>query len=48
MYGDKMKQVEEEMTPFGFIDDGVGDVGGYEIDVDGTVWRQADDWIRRD
>ena len=48
MYGDKMKQVEEEMTPFGFIDDGVGDIGGYEIDGDGTVWRQADDWIRRD
>ena len=42
MYGDKMKQVEEEMTPFGFIDDGVGDIGGYEIDGDGTVER-ADD-----
>ena len=40
LYGDKIKQMEEEMTPFGFIDD--GSEQDFEIDSEGTVWTKAD------
>jgi len=40
LYGDKIKQMEEEMTPFGFIDDGLGE--DYEVDSDGTIWTTWD------
>lgn len=38
IYQDKIKQVEEEMTPFGFVDDGIDEPDSYEKSVDGTVW----------
>jgi len=41
IYGDKIKQMEDEMTPFGFFDDGTeGD--NYEVDGDGTIWNRVD------
>ena len=40
IYGDKIKQMEEEMTPFGFFDDGSSD--DFEIDSDGTLWNKVD------
>ncbi|MBC8442923.1 MAG: terminase [Proteobacteria bacterium] len=41
MYKEKLDQIEEEMTPFGFIDNGMGD--DYEVDSDGTLWSAVDD-----
>ena len=41
MYEEKIEQLEAEMTPFGFIDNGVGE--DYEIDSDGTLWSKVDD-----
>jgi hypothetical protein len=38
IYQDKIKQVEEEMTPFGFMDDGVSEAEPWEKTPDGTVW----------
>jgi len=40
MYKEKLEQIEEEMTPFGFIDNGIGDE--YEQDADGTLWKNVD------
>jgi len=40
LYGDKIKQMEEELTPFGFINDGSDQ--DVEIDSEGTVWTKAD------
>jgi hypothetical protein len=40
LYGDKIKQMEEEMTPFGFIDD--GNSQDFEVDSDGTMWTKAE------
>ena len=40
LYKEKMQQLEEEMTPFGFINDGGGD--DFQIDADGTLWKDAD------
>ena len=40
LYGDKIKQMEEEMTPFGFIDDGLSDE--HEIDSEGNIWTKVD------
>jgi hypothetical protein len=34
-----MKVLEEEMTPFGFVDDGLGDVQTEMRDNSGTTWR---------
>jgi len=44
LYGDKIKQMEEEIPPFGFVND--GQEPEYEVDDDGTVWFNADkdDW----
>ena len=41
MYEDKLEQLEAEMTPFGFINSGVEDE--YEVDAEGTVWKNAED-----
>jgi hypothetical protein len=41
LYEDKLEQIEAEMTPFGFIDNGRGDE--YEVDVDGTAWQNVND-----
>jgi hypothetical protein len=38
LYEDKMKQIEDDMTPFGFIDDGVNDEPISYIDEDGQMW----------
>jgi hypothetical protein len=38
IYQDKIKQVEEEMTPFGFVDDGIEDMDAVEKTPDGTLW----------
>lgn len=38
IYQDKIKQVEEEMTPFGFVDDGIQDIDAVEKTPDGTIW----------
>jgi len=40
LYGDKIKQMEEEMTPFGFIND--GNEQDFEVDSEGTMWTKAD------
>ena len=40
VYGDKIKQMEDEMTPFGFFNDGVDD--DHEVDGDGTIWNRVD------
>ena len=42
LFEDKMKQIEDEMLPFGFID--VGDGVDYEVDDQGDVWRSTEDW----
>ena len=44
LYEEKMKILEEEMTPFGFIDDGLG--GTEIIDDNGTLWNveNIDKW----
>jgi len=41
MYKDKIEQLEAEMTPFGFINNGIEDE--YEVDVDGTAWQNVND-----
>ena len=41
MYKEKLQQIEEEMTPFGFIDNGMGDE--FEQDSDGTLWKTVDE-----
>ncbi|HIJ11503.1 TPA: terminase [Candidatus Woesearchaeota archaeon] len=40
LYGEKISQMEEEMTPFGFIDD--GGEPEYEIDNEGNRWTRVD------
>ena len=42
LFEDKMKQIEDEMLPFGFIDSGDG--VDYEVDDQGDVWRSTEDW----
>ncbi len=42
LFEDKMKQIEDEMLPFGFID--TGDGMDYEIDDQGDIWRSTEDW----
>ena len=41
VFDEKLKQIEEEMTPFGVIDDGIS-MNGEEIDSSGTVWRDVE------
>ena len=42
LFEDKMKQIEDEMLPFGFID--TGNTVDYEVDDQGDVWRSVEDW----
>ena len=42
LFEDKMKQIEDEMLPFGFIDN--GDAADYEVDDQGDIWRSLEDW----
>ena len=42
LFEDKMKQIEDEMLPFGFID--TGNTVDYEVDDRGDVWRSVQDW----
>ena len=37
----QMKNLEEEMTPFGFVDDGVPD--NTIVDANGTAWKGGRD-----
>ena len=37
LYAEKMKNIEEEITPFGFFDDGQKQTETF-TDTDGTVW----------
>jgi hypothetical protein len=39
VFDEKLKQLEEEMTPFGVVDDGIM-YQGEEIDTSGTVWKE--------
>ena len=43
LYQDKMKQIEDNMTPFGFIDDGINNEPSSYVDDNGTVWTAVDD-----
>ena len=45
LYSDQIKNIEEEMTPFGFIDDGMSTNDGIRNwrDDDGTEWNVVDD-----
>ena len=36
---EQIKNLEEEMTPFGFVDDGGGDIPTQITDSSGTTWR---------
>ena len=47
LYEEKIKNLEAEMTPFGFFDDGLEEKG--YVDEDGTMWnldnrRNIDNW----
>ena len=44
MYKDQMKSMEEDMLPFGIIDDGRDD--NTFTDSDGTTWQVVEDWQR--
>jgi len=41
MYKEKLEQIEEEMTPFGFIDTGMSD--SFEQDSEGTLWKTVEE-----
>jgi hypothetical protein len=43
LFQDKIKKLEDELTPFGFIDDGVNVKNQPEIDNDGNKWYTVDD-----
>jgi hypothetical protein len=40
LYEEQIKHLEEEMTPFGFIDDGQAEIG--YVDGSGTLWKTED------
>jgi hypothetical protein len=42
VFDDKLKQLEEDMTPFGFIETGIDP--DFEIDDQGNGWSLASDW----
>ena len=44
MYKDQMKSMEEDMLPFGIIDDGRSD--NTFTDSEGTTWQVVEDWQR--
>jgi hypothetical protein len=41
LYKEQMKEVEEQLMPFGIIDDGLGGGDAPEIDSEGNVWHDA-------
>ena len=47
LYEEKMKQIEDDMTPFGFINDGVNDEEPYVDMGDGDLWTTDVDENRR-
>ena len=42
LYEEQKNAIEQDMAPFGFMDDGLGDEG--ELDSDGDRWFQADEY----
>ena len=42
LYEEQKNAIEQDMAPFGFMDDGLGDDG--ELDNDGDRWFQADEY----
>ncbi len=42
LYEEQKNAIEQDMAPFGFMDDGLGDEG--ELDDDGDRWFQADEY----
>ena len=43
LFQEKIQKLEDELTPFGFIDDGVSLENGPEIDSNGDAWYSASD-----
>jgi len=43
LYKEQMKEVEEQLMPFGIIDDGLGGANEPEIDSEGNVWHSANE-----
>ena len=43
LFQEKIQKLEDELTPFGFIDDGVNLENGPEIDSNGDAWYSAND-----
>ena len=39
LYKEKIEKLEEDLMPFGFIDNGAEDT---EVDSEGTVWKKFD------
>lgn len=47
MFDHKIKEMEESLTPFGFVDDGTEEENSSFVDEEGNVWRDAnssEDW----
>ena len=42
LYEEQKNAIEQDMAPFGFMDDGLGDEG--ELDGDGDRWFNADEY----
>lgn len=42
LYEERMKNIEENLVPFGEIDDGLGE--DYFVDRDGQLWQTVDQW----
>ena len=39
LFNEKLKQLEDEMLPLGFLDDGTSLENEGEVDDDGTLWK---------
>ena len=46
IYDEQKNQIEQDMAPFGFLDDGINDITGSFVDSDGDRWSSAssNDW----
>ena len=40
LYDGKMKEIEDDLTPFGFIEDGTDDVDKYTVE-GGEIWQSS-------
>jgi hypothetical protein len=40
IYSNQMKQIEEEVLPFGFNDDGREELNKVHVDNTGQIWRE--------